>query len=159
MIHIATLRKGDIVLSGRVFCEFLLYKHTGIFDGENVIHFRGDKPGIVESIQTATVRISSLNEFAGDDTDKLEVITCPDDIDREEVVERAMSWVGKKFNDSTWNLFTNNCEHFSRWCIFEKAESKQLETMPSVLLEFINHVTVICMKVIREKIKPDSGLE
>lgn len=43
--------------------------------------------------------------------------------DREEIVRRARSEIGTKLG--TYNLLSNNCEHFANWCRCGKLVSHQ----------------------------------
>ncbi|XP_033100430.1 uncharacterized protein LOC117103904 isoform X2 [Anneissia japonica] len=97
----------------------------GVYVGQDkVIHLSA--PGYAEkSKASAYVHRVSLKQFKYD-SDKFEIIPCPRNISREEVVRRAESAENRLFNNKPYDLITNNCEHFARWCHGE-AESKQVQ--------------------------------
>lgn len=103
------------------------YFHHGIYCGnfsyknklyENVvIHFQSKhKGGIIKGI--------SYEKFAKGQkicVVKNQAVSC---YPPNEVVHRAIS----KLNDSGYNLFSNNCEHFANWCKTGENSSEQINT-------------------------------
>jgi NC domain. len=76
------------------------YLHHGIYvDRDTVIHF-----------SDWYVKLDSLNNFKGEST--LNIKDTPLTYSPEEAVSRAHS----KLGDSSYNVFSNNCEHFVNWC-------------------------------------------
>jgi hypothetical protein len=103
--------KGDHLVLHR-----LTYTHHGIDMGdETVVHYTG-RP--FQRNATAKVERCSFREFGGDV--KPEVI--PHNANPDLVVQRALSRLG----ETQYNLLTNNCEHFTRWCIEGEARSPQV---------------------------------
>jgi hypothetical protein len=47
----------------------------------------------------------------------------PRGLEREEIVRRAISRLG----ENRYRLFTNNCEHFTEWCVHGEPRSRQIE--------------------------------
>ncbi len=129
-IEIEKLEKGDILMLNRG-----LYKHFGIYIGENsVIHYT-DKSG--DWGKDICVQKTSLKEFAKDS----EIVICklPESFIRnnkvyspDETVERAFSRLGER----EYNLVTNNCEHFAIWCKTGISESKQVDNVLKTLSFF-----------------------
>lgn len=94
------------------------YHHDGIDLGDGrVVHLAADEGG---PKATACVRISTFEEFAGDGT--VMVRQYAGDRDPDAIVERALSRVGR----SGYDLVTNNCEHFARWCVTGDHHSEQV---------------------------------
>ncbi|XP_033100436.1 phospholipase A and acyltransferase 3-like [Anneissia japonica] len=131
---------GDIV---KVKRHPIPYCHYGVYVGySEVIHLsapacREKRKGsaLVRRLnekKKAYVHRVTLKEFLYyDDSDDesendFEVIPCPNDVSRTEVVKRAESAEDSDFRDRKYDVFFNNCEHFARWC-HGKAESKQMQ--------------------------------
>jgi len=94
-----------------------LYKHFGVGVGEDlVIHFNG------RDFSTARIILSGMEEFSGGKTVHLSIGTS--DFTKSEVVGRAYSKLGGDFGG--YDLVNNNCEHFARWCVFDKKSSSQV---------------------------------
>lgn len=94
------------------------YHHDGIDLGDGrVVHYAADEDGAKD---TARVRITSLEEFAGDGV--VTVRPYARGHDPERTVARALSRVG----ESRYNLLVNNCEHFARWCVTGSHRSEQV---------------------------------
>lgn len=108
------MAKGDQIY---VMRELLgipsIYEHHGIDCGDGtVIHYR--------KTHEAVVTRTSLAEFASGQpvyTKSYTVCYIPDI-----VVTRAES----RLDERSYDLFTNNCEHFATWCKTGKNESAQL---------------------------------
>lgn len=136
---------GDVV-----FCKRVLYKHFGIYIGDDkVIHF-ADPQGDFNA-ERAVVHEISLDRFV--DGCSLYRMTFPtkyssDSIIRklmmfddyvlyspEETVRRAKSKLGKRgVNDDGYSLIMNNCEDFAIWCKTGVFESKQVNALIDGLL-------------------------
>lgn len=90
------------------------YVHHGIYvGGGRVIHYAGFK----RFLSRGPVEEVSLDEFAGGHP--VEVIGtggCA-------AVARARQRLG----EDRYRFFTNNCEHFARWCISGLSRSLQVE--------------------------------
>lgn len=111
------LQKGDIL-----FVDKGLYKHYGIYAGNNtVVHYsdKGSNFGLDIKVQEA-----SLDDFAGG----VQIQVCHLDPKKynlysaDETVERAYSRLGEK----KYNLVFNNCEHFAVWCKTGISDSEQV---------------------------------
>ncbi len=95
------------------------YAHHGIYIGDGkVIHYAGFsrrmRPGPVETVSVAgfasgsvvSIRCHRCARYAGD-----------------EVARRA----GSRLGENDYRLFTNNCEHFCYWCLFDECRSEQVD--------------------------------
>jgi hypothetical protein len=103
--HVVTSRRG--------------YTHHGIYVGDGkIVHYaglsRGFKPGPVEEV--------SLEEFANGQALWVRPYDHPR-FDRNEVVARARSRLG----ENCYRILSNNCEHFSEWCVRGEHRSQQVD--------------------------------
>ena len=101
-----------------------VYWHHGIFVGEDkFIHYaahEGDGIGVESDLKK--IHVADAREFVGD--------WHPEEVDYEndnvypplKVVARALSREG----ENGYKLWSNNCEHFARWCKVAEAESLQV---------------------------------
>jgi hypothetical protein len=105
----------------RVPCWFgpIPYHHHGIvsWDVNSAIHY-----------DSAGVRQTSLDLFAGSaGLDAIELVERP--YDAQNVLARARSALGSKlWAEGTYDLRSNNCEHFARWCVCGWGYSQQVVT-------------------------------
>jgi hypothetical protein len=116
-------QNGDILCADRN-----LYRHYGIYAGKGaVIHYAAKKGDFGKN---ACVQKTSLKRFRK----KSPCYICylPESFtgtrkvfSPEETLERAKSRLG----EASYNLFSNNCEHFVFWCKTGVAESEQAETL------------------------------
>ncbi|XP_033098302.1 keratin-associated protein 13-2-like [Anneissia japonica] len=110
----ALLFPGDLV---SVPCA-ILGNHFGVYIAPGVVmHLMGDGDPVSRT---------SLNDFKGDSTTFV-IESCPSNIDRNDVIERALVYEYKQFRDQDYNVKSNNCEHFARWCLTGVARSLQVE--------------------------------
>lgn len=94
------------------------YTHHGVeVDDGEVIHFTGT-PG---NKLGATIRRTTLAEFTGP-KGKLRYRRYGHQLPADMAVERAES----KLGESGYSLFSNNCEHFATWCVYDRAKSAQV---------------------------------
>jgi hypothetical protein len=103
--HVVTSRRG--------------YTHHGIYVGDGkVVHYaglsRGWRAGPVEEV--------SLAEFARGRRVRVRACSHPR-FDRKEVAARARSRLG----ENRYRILSNNCEHFSEWCLRGQPRSRQIE--------------------------------
>lgn len=95
--------KGDHLVSPRTG-----YDHHGLYIGNGeVIHYSG----FAEVFDKGAIEITSLAEFEQGNGSKVKrhyVYI----YDSDERIERAVS----KLGEDSYNLFSNNCEHFVNWC-------------------------------------------
>ena len=106
-----------------------IYYHHGIYIGDNnVIHFSAtNEDGLLNS-KNVFVRIDSLNTFLKHS--ELEIAIYSDDelnnlYSKEEIINRAKASLG----ESGYDLFRNNCEHFSNRCAFKTHQKNQYDEM------------------------------
>ena len=113
------LELGDIV-----FVDRGCYKHYGIYIGRGrVINYAAEDGDFQGEI---SVHECSLKHFL--DGGECCAIKFPSDFkgflySPEETVKRAKSRLG----EHSYNLITNNCEHFAWWCKTGESKSEQVE--------------------------------
>lgn len=115
--------KGDIV---RVHRKEHYY-HYGIAVDENtVVHFTALTEDITSNKKEMKIIETSLDKFLRGG--QLEVQTPYDSrFTRDQVVEKAKRWIDcVQFRGKYYNLTTNNCEHFARYCYYGSHSSKQV---------------------------------
>jgi hypothetical protein len=115
-----SFKLGDVIISDKV-----LYRHYGIYIGNSrVIHYAAETGDFGLS---AMVRETSLEQFAGRWNLKLASLernyAGKEQFSLEETVRRARSRLGEK----SYNLLSNNCEHFALWCRYGTSQSVQVE--------------------------------
>ncbi len=137
-----TANKGDIV-----YVKRRGYRHFGIYAGDDhVIHYYKERhPLLCDGIVTET----SLSEFMSD-SDTLYVLNGMGPHARHNVFDWIIKrlWNGEvtpfspgetvdrarsKIGEHGYNLFLNNCEHFSFWCKTGVAKSTQIDEILSYL--------------------------
>ncbi len=103
--------------------RYRFYHHHGIEMGDGtVIHFgRG-----LSDIANARVEIVTRDEFAAGR--EIQVVNSPSDFSADQIIDRAISRV----DETNYNLFNNNCEHFVNWCRHDRAESRQISQTESL---------------------------
>lgn len=117
------------------YCEFSkgaqlrvkrrLYYHHGIFTGDGVIHF-GEGNADIDSASPESNKVTrcTLQEFLQGGMPEVRVYSRKEKkhlLPADEIVNRAESRLG----EGGYNLYSNNCEHFSNWCAFGVAFCNQ----------------------------------
>jgi hypothetical protein len=124
------MEKGDVIYVpvGRRFGFAPL--HYGVYDGYGgVFHFNGLTPA------EACIHYSLLAEFAKGGV--VSVDPCLKAFSPNEIGERAMNKLGDDFGG--FNLFTNNCEHFAKWCATDVRQSSQIIEAQSFIENISDH--------------------
>lgn len=109
-----------------------MYYHHGIYESDDVIYQFASPEGAEISPETATVNTTTLEKFLNGGVlevreysdDELKTLRKPD-----EIIEYAKAHLG----EMGYNLFTNNCEHFSNRCAFGESKSDQIDEFMSLL--------------------------
>jgi hypothetical protein len=114
----AALQRGDHIRAGRPWNPH----HDGIYLGDGlVIHLTGGTPDGGKA--AASVQIDSLARFAAGRP--VTVRRYSGTHDPEEIVTRAISRLG----EGNYDLISNNCQHFARWCATGDHESEQIRSV------------------------------
>jgi hypothetical protein len=140
--HVVTPRRG--------------YLHHGIYVGTGrVVHYSGLSYGL----RRGPVEETSLARFTDARPIWVRLGAAPSHFDRCEVVRRARSRVG----ESSYRLFSNNCEHFCEWCVYGEHRSYQVEALLArparALRTLIRFVSKACSIPARIPLCPRSDLE
>jgi len=97
------------------------YLHHGVYAGNGkVIHYGGFN----RLFASRPVEEVSLEEFTLGRGVAVKAWVAPKFFGNE-VVERARSRIG----EDNYRLLSNNCEHFTEWCIGGKSRSRQVEAL------------------------------
>ncbi len=117
--HLVTPRglsiNGKPILQGRLN----LYTHHGLYVGnEQVIHYAGNA---VPGVQGPVEKVSLSDFLSGASCNVRDYASRR--YSREESVTRAYD----RLREDNYDLFSNNCEHFVRWCINGDHSSPQVE--------------------------------
>lgn len=124
------LRAGDIISVDRG-----LYRHYGIYAGDNtVIHF-APYSGAETSAENAVVHETTLEVFLRGGAPQIERGGWGG-FSRRKTVERARACIGKR----GYNLVFNNCEHFARWCKTGSSRSIQVEDAVEKVVELVSDI-------------------
>lgn len=127
-------QKGDVLAAERKF-----YKHYGIYAGNGtVIHFVGLYHGR-RNLLNVRVRKTSYEEF--ERGSKVFVDNSPQSqrFSQETILANAEKFLDDIFIKK-YNLITNNCEHFARFCENGKRVSKQVSDVKKVMLTPITKI-------------------
>ncbi len=101
-----------------------LYKHYGVYVGNNtVVHFSGGRGHELSALR-ARIRKTTLEDFSSNREVQIET-KCAESYSRKETVMRALNAVGSE--KGKYALPWNNCEHFANWCRYGKKRSVQVE--------------------------------
>ena len=150
-IKTSIIEKGDLI---RVKRKRKGYYHFGIASSKDtVIHFTGDNTDSIMNSKGVLVRETSVDSFVR--KDELEVeFPYSSDFARDIVLERAKSFLGQKeVLGNTYNVVTNNCEHFARYCYYDEKKSKQVETVKKVAGTVKDVVVDVIEKAKMKKVK------
>ncbi len=115
------LPPGDAAppLAAHIITPRVGYRHHGIYVGDGrVVHYRG----LCRGWRAGPVEEVSLEAFAPGRPVSIRAHASPR-FDQQTVVERARSRLG----EDAYRLFSNNCEHFSEWCVDGMHRSPQIE--------------------------------
>jgi hypothetical protein len=134
---------GSVLFVDNYFVGFNAYQHYGVYVGNRkVIHF-APLEGQEISSENGIIHETTLEKFL-----KGRALQIDTNIERKysenEIIQRARSRLGER----GYNLFTNNCEHFARWCVTGERISYQvinspqkLESASSTFLENLDRVS------------------
>ena len=123
------------ILPGSILRVFRgLYFHYGVYVGNGkVVHFCSTGDNELDSA-SADIIETSLSRFSKGDFVSVDTQEKPL-FEGEEIVRRARMSIGTKLG--TYNLLSNNCEHFANWCRCGKLVSHQKNFVDSVINELL----------------------
>ena len=129
MWKIKTPSYGDQIRVNRGY-----YYHHGIYEDDMHVYHFSAPTGSEIAPENALIICTTLEDFLkGGEPEVREYndLELQKKRTKEEIIEYAKSKVGTGLN--TYNLITNNCEHFSNMCAFGKASSAQVEDVIKML--------------------------
>ena len=111
-----------------------LYYHHGIYENDDIVYQFASPKGSEISPSTAIIITTTLDEFLKGGL--VEVREYNEDEMRkkrssEEIIKFAKSKLGS--NMGGYDLFNNNCEHFSNLCVFGEKKSEQIDGIMDIL--------------------------
>jgi len=137
-----SLKHGDHLRTKGAF-GFSSMSHHAIYVGEDhIVHFTGgsDSDVSLQAKQRASIKREHINvivSLANQNGVQLEVVSRPSNaLDREVIVQRALSRVG----DKGYNLILSNCEHFAQWCVTGITRSDQVLSAMQGPIRFLRRV-------------------
>lgn len=108
---------NEVAVGDHVYVSRVGYTHHGIeVNDEMVIHFSGEP----RHKNGAVIRMDSIEVFAAGGTVLVREYAVR--LDAAVVATRAES----KLGESGYSLYSNNCEHFARWCVADDHFSPQV---------------------------------
>ena len=122
---IDNLSAGSVIFVDNYFIGYNAYQHYGVYIGDKkVVHF-APYEGQEISFENGVIHETTLEKFLRGRT--LQVDT---EIEKKftdsEIIRRARS----RINEKGYDLLTNNCEHFARWCVTGESVSYQIDNLP-----------------------------
>jgi hypothetical protein len=122
------LKIGSILFVDNFFAGYPAYQHYGVYIGNgNVIHF-ASLEGQDVSPENGIIHETNLEKFLNGRALQIDT-SVKNNFSDNEIIQRARSRLG----DKGYNLFTNNCEHFARWCVTGEHISYQVINSPEKL--------------------------
>ncbi|MCR4898486.1 MAG: lecithin retinol acyltransferase family protein [Acholeplasmatales bacterium] len=111
-----------------------LYYHHGIYESDDCVYQFASPEGFEIAPETAIICITTLEKFLNGGELEVRQYT-EEELKRkrsdEEIIEFAKSKVGS--NMGGYDVFTNNCEHFSNLCAFGVSDSEQSTFLMAML--------------------------
>ena len=118
----------------KLIARIVYYRHYGIqINDKEIIHFYC--PSILK-LKMGRVEKISIEKFTGADG-ILEYENNSVDFSRNEIIKRAEKYLNTDFGG--YKITSNNCEHFSNWCLTGEKKTKQspgITTYKSILYMF-----------------------
>lgn len=127
------LNIGDVLYVDNYFMGFDTYQHYGVYVGEGIVVHFAPLEGQDISFENGVIHKTTLDKFLNGRALKIDM-----DIKKRfhdnEIIQRAYSRLGEKGYD----LFTNNCEHFARWCVTGENISYQVINSPQKIASIVS---------------------
>lgn len=114
------------------YLTVLEYQHYGVYIGNGkVIHF-APLEGQDISFENGIIHEAELEVFLKGRALQIEK-NVKNAFSEQEIIQRARSRLGEK----GYNLITNNCEHFARWCVTGESISYQVLNSPQYIYDTV----------------------
>ena len=143
---------GDLIVFQR---QYGLYNHYGVrVENDEIVHltsarglntsdvFHGIIAGKIYSTTNPSIGVIEKEKCSAlyKEGDKLYAEHCS--LPTREILDRANSKVG----EVGYNLLSNNCEHFARWCCDGERKSKQADALiPLLSMVASLSITILCI--------------
>ena len=108
-----------------------LYYHHGIYESDNVVYQFASRDGELNP-ETAEVCTASLEEFLKGGIVEVREYT-EEEKKRLRSPDEIIKYAREHLGEMGYNLFSNNCEHFSNRCAFGVSESDQIDNLLNTL--------------------------
>ncbi|MCL2264612.1 MAG: lecithin retinol acyltransferase family protein [Treponema sp.] len=119
------LSAGSVLFVDNYFLGLNTYQHYGVYIGNGkVIHF-APYEGQEISMENGVIHETTLEVFLNGRAMQIDQ-GAGKRFSEYEIIQRARSRIGEK----GYNLLTNNCEHFARWCVTGESVSYQVVNLP-----------------------------
>jgi len=129
------LQIGSVIYVKNYFVGFPTYKHYGVYIGDNKVAHFAPLEGQEISFENGIIHETTLENFLRDRALRVDL-----DVEaifsEREIIHRALSRLGEK----NYNLLTNNCEHYARWCVTGNSISYQVENFPRQIEDTYNEI-------------------
>ncbi|MFN0305165.1 MAG: lecithin retinol acyltransferase family protein [Burkholderiales bacterium] len=115
------------------------YSHHGVYVGEGrVVHYAG----FSRAFHRGPIEETSLEGFAKHFGLRVKPHAAPA-FSQEEIVRRAKARMG----EDRYGLLSNNCEHFSEWCIRGRARSSQIEALFDIPVRLAQSISKLLIRL------------
>ena len=119
------LQIGSLIYVDNYFAGLSAYQHYGVYIGNGrVVHF-APLEGYEINFENGIIHETELEKFLQGRALRID-FSAGMVFPQEEILHRALSRIGEKGYD----LLSNNCEHFARWCVSGESVSYQILNMP-----------------------------
>jgi hypothetical protein len=126
-----------------------VYRHHGIYVGDGrVVHYAG----LCNGWENGPVEEVSLEQFANGEPVFASAHSSRS-FSSAEIVARARSRLGENLYD----LFRNNCEHFSQWCVTGRRRSWQVSKWMSLPARLLRAVFRWCVDPLKRRFTAATG--
>ena len=108
-----------------------LYYHHGVYESDNVVYQFASRDGELNP-DTAEVCTCTLEEFLKGGVLEVREYT-PEEKQKLRSPDEIIRYAREHLGEMGYNLFSNNCEHFSNRCAFGVSESDQIDNFLNAL--------------------------
>ncbi|MCL2138141.1 MAG: lecithin retinol acyltransferase family protein [Treponema sp.] len=125
-----SIKTGTVLYVENYFAGFSAYQHYGVYIGSGkVIHY-APYEGQEISFENGVIHETTVEKFLNGRALRY-IKNIQPAFPEDEIIRRARSRIGEK----QYNLITNNCEHFARWCVTGENISYQVVNAPRLINE------------------------
>ena len=115
------------------------YSHHGVYVGEGrVVHYAG----FSRAFHRGPIEETSVDAFAKQFGLRVKPHAAPA-FSPDEIVRRAKARLG----EDRYGVLSNNCEHFSEWCICGRARSSQIEALVEIPVRLAQSLSKLLIRL------------